>query len=106
MGRVHIQVGTLSKAIERWRLCLRVTRFDRFFVLARAAVLVFDFAPAGDCRACQAAFTLLDSAEASGWSEVVGEHEIFQAGAKKRGFQLRLARPRLFNPCWRCGEGV
>jgi len=77
-------VGTLSKPSERWRLCLRVTRFDRFFVLARAAVLVFDFAPAGDCRGLPGGFTLLDSAEGERLVRSCGEHEIFKRAEEAR----------------------
>jgi len=81
-ARAH-QVGTLSKAIGAMAVYLRVARFDRFFVLARAPFLFFDFASAGDRRGLPGGIRALGSAEGSGWSRSCGRTRNFQAGAEE-----------------------
>jgi len=66
-GRVHIQVGTLSKAIGAMGGYVCGSRDLIDFLYLRAGHFFFDFAPAGYAAACQAAFALLDAPEGESW---------------------------------------
>ena len=80
-GRVHIQVGTLSKAIGAMGGYVAGSRDLIDFLYLRARPFLFSTShPPATVAACQAAFTLLDSPEGETIGEkALGEHENVQA---------------------------
>src|SRR3974390_145823 len=85
-GRVHVQVGTLSKdigSIGAYILCAR-DLIDFLYLRARPFLFSTSHPPA-TAAACQAAFTLLDSAE--------GEKLIKKLPANTKFFKRALQNP-------------
>jgi glycine C-acetyltransferase len=89
-GRVHIQVGTLSKAIGVMGGYVCGSRDLIEFLYRRARPFLFSTShPPASAAACQAAFTLLDSPEGERlikkmWSNT----KFFKRQLKKRGFKF------------------
>ncbi len=90
-GRVHIQVGTLSKAIGVMGgyVCGSRDLIDFLYLRARPFLFSTSHTPA-TAAACMAAFTLLDSPEGEKlvrklWSNT----KVFKRELKKRGFQFK-----------------
>jgi glycine C-acetyltransferase len=89
-GRVHIQVGTLSKAIGVMGGYVCGSRDLIEFLYRRARPFLFSTShPPASAAACAAAFTLLDSAEGvrlikKMWSNT----KFFKRQLKKRGFKF------------------
>jgi glycine C-acetyltransferase len=89
-GRVHIQVGTLSKAIGVMGGYVCGSRDLIDFLYRRARPFLFSTShPPASAAACAAAFTLLDSAEGERlikkmWSNT----KFFKRQLKKRGFKF------------------
>jgi glycine C-acetyltransferase len=89
-GRVHIQVGTLSKAIGVMGGYVCGSRELIDFLYRRARPFLFSTShPPASAAACQAAFTLLDSPEGERlikkmWSNT----KFFKRQLKKRGFKF------------------
>jgi len=89
-GRVHIQVGTLSKAIGVMGGYVCGSRDLIDFLYRRARPFLFSTShPPASAAACIAAFTLLDSAEGERlikkmWSNT----KFFKRQLKKRGFKF------------------
>jgi glycine C-acetyltransferase len=89
-GRVHIQVGTLSKAIGVMGGYVCGSRDLIDFLYRRARPFLFSTShPPASAAACIAAFTLLDSKEGERlikkmWSNT----EFFKRQLKKRGFKF------------------
>jgi glycine C-acetyltransferase len=89
-GRVHIQVGTLSKAIGAMGGYVCGSRDLIDFLYLRARPFLFSTShPPATAAACQAAFTLLDSPEGERlvkrlWSNA----KFFKRELKKRGFHF------------------
>jgi glycine C-acetyltransferase len=89
-GRVHIQVGTLSKAIGVMGGYVCGSRDLIDFLYRRARPFLFSTShPPASVAACIAAFTLLDSAEGERlikkmWSNT----KFFKRQLKKRGFKF------------------
>jgi glycine C-acetyltransferase len=92
-GRVHIQVGTLSKAIGSMGGYVCGSRDLIDFLYLRARPFLFSTShPPATAAACQAAFTLLDSAEGEKlvkklWSNT----KFFKKELKRRGFQFQAS---------------
>ncbi len=89
-GRVHIQVGTLSKAIGVMGGYVCGSQELIEFLYRRARPFLFSTShPPASAAACQAAFTLLDSPEGERlvkklWSNT----KFFKRQLKKRGFKF------------------
>lgn len=90
-GRVHIQVGTLSKAIGSMGgyVCGSRDLIDFLYLRARPFLFSTSHTPA-TAAACQAAFTLLDSVEGEKLiSKLWSNTKFFKKELKKRGFQFK-----------------
>jgi glycine C-acetyltransferase len=92
-GRVHIQVGTLSKAIGSMGgyVCGSRDLIDFLYLRARPFLFSTSHTPA-TAATCQAAFTLLDSVEGEKlinklWSNT----KFFKKELKKRGFEFKAS---------------
>jgi glycine C-acetyltransferase len=92
-GRVHIQVGTLSKAIGSMGgyVCGSRDLIDYLYLRARPFLFSTSHPPA-TAAACAAAFTLLDSPEGEKlikrlWTNT----KYFKRELKKRGFQFKAS---------------
>jgi len=89
-GRVHIQVGTLSKAIGVMGGYVCGSRELIDYLYRRARPFLFSTShPPASVAACQAAFTILDSPEGEKlikrmWSNT----KFFKRNLKKRGFKI------------------
>jgi glycine C-acetyltransferase len=89
-GRVHIQVGTLSKAIGVMGGYVCGSRELIDYLYRRARPFLFSTShPPATVAACQAAFTVLDSPEGERlikkmWSNT----KFFKRNLKKRGFKI------------------
>jgi len=91
-GRVHIQVGTLSKAIVRWRLRCGSRDLIDFFTCARGRFFL-DFASARNRRRLPGRFHAARFAgRRKARQEIVGQHKIFKRELKKRGFQFKSVK--------------
>src|SRR5450432_2801802 len=92
-GRVHIQVGTLSKAIGAMGgyVCGSRDLIDYLYLRARPFLFSTSHPPAVTA-ACQAAFTLLDSAEGEKLVKKLWVNtKFFKRELKKRGFQFKVS---------------
>jgi glycine C-acetyltransferase len=91
-GRVHIQVGTLSKAIgSMGYVCCSRDLIDFLYLRARPFLFSTSHPPA-TAAACQAAFTLLDSAEGEKLvKKLWANTKFFKKELKKRGFQFQTS---------------
>jgi len=92
-GRVHIQVGTLSKAIGSMGgyVCGSRDLIDYLYLRARPFLFSTSHPPA-TAAACQAAFTLLDSAEGEKLVKKLWTNtKFFKRELKKRGFQFKAS---------------
>jgi glycine C-acetyltransferase len=89
-GRVHIQVGTLSKAIGSMGGYVCGSRELIDFLYLRARPFLFSTShPPATAAACQAAFTLLDSAAGEKLIQKLWANtRFFKKELKKRGFQF------------------
>jgi glycine C-acetyltransferase len=89
-GRVHIQVGTLSKAIGSMGGYVCGSRELVDFLYLRARPFLFSTShPPATAAACQAAFTLLDSPEGEKLlKKLWANTKFFKKQLKKRGFQF------------------
>src|SRR5246127_2860855 len=92
-GRVHIQVGTLSKAIGSMGGYVCGSRDLIDFLYLRARPFLFSTShPPATAAACQAAFTLLDSAEGERLvKKLWANTKFFKRELKKRGFQFNAS---------------
>ncbi|HTQ95758.1 MAG TPA: glycine C-acetyltransferase [Candidatus Acidoferrum sp.] len=92
-GRVHIQVGTLSKAIGSMGGYVCGTRDLIDFLYLRARPFLFSTShPPATAAACQAAFTLLDSPEGEKLvKRLWANTKFFKRELKKRGFQFKAS---------------
>jgi glycine C-acetyltransferase len=92
-GRVHIQVGTLSKAIGAMGGYVCGTRDLIDFLYLRARPFLFSTShPPATVAACQAAFTLLDSPEGEKLvKKLWANTKFFKRELKKRGFQFKVS---------------
>jgi glycine C-acetyltransferase len=92
-GRVHIQVGTLSKAIGSMGGYVCGSRDLIDFLYQRARPFLFSTShPPATAAACQAAFTLLDSAEGEKLvKKLWANTKFFKKELKKRGFQFQTS---------------
>jgi glycine C-acetyltransferase len=92
-GRVHIQVGTLSKAIGAMGGYVCGSRDLIDFLYLRARPFLFSTShPPATAAACQAAFTLLDSAEGERLvKKLWANTKFFKRELKKRGFQFKVS---------------
>jgi len=92
-GRVHIQVGTLSKAIGAMGGYVCGTRDLIDFLYLRARPFLFSTShPPATVGACQAAFTLLDSPEGERLvKKLWANTKFFKRELKKRGFQFKAS---------------
>ena len=92
-GRVHIQVGTLSKAIGSMGGYVCGSRDLIDFLYLRARPFLFSTShPPATAAACQAAFTLLDSAEGEKLvKKLWANTKFFKRELKKRGFQFKAS---------------
>ena len=92
-GRVHIQVGTLSKAIGSMGGYVCGSRDLVDFLYLRARPFLFSTShPPATAAACQAAFTLLDSAEGEKLvKKLWANTKFFKKELKKRGFQFQTS---------------
>ena len=92
-GRVHIQVGTLSKAIGSMGGYVCGSRDLIDFLYLRARPFLFSTShPPATAAACQAAFTLLDSAEGEKLiKKLWANTKFFKKELKKRGFQFKAS---------------
>src|SRR6266705_400224 len=90
-GRVHIQVGTLSKAIGAMGGYVCGSRDLIDFLYLRARPFLFSTShPPATVGACQAAFTLLSSPEGEKLlKKLWANTKFFKRELKKRGFQFR-----------------
>ncbi len=90
-GRVHIQVGTLSKAIGAMGGYVCGSRDLIDFLYLRARPFLFSTShPPATAAACQAAFALLDSLEGEKLVKKLWAHtKMFKRELKKRGFQFK-----------------
>jgi glycine C-acetyltransferase len=90
-GRVHIQVGTLSKAIGAMGGYVCGSRDLIDFLYLRARPFLFSTShPPATAAACQAAFTLLDSPEGERLvKKLWANTKMFKRELKKRGFQFK-----------------
>ena len=92
-GRVHIQVGTLSKAIGVMGgyVCGSRDLIDFLYLRARPFLFSTSHTPA-TAAACMAAFTLLDSPEGEKLVKRLWNNtKIFKRELKKRGFQFKVS---------------
>jgi glycine C-acetyltransferase len=92
-GRVHIQVGTLSKAIGAMGGYVAGSRDLIDFLYLRARPFLFSTShPPATVAACQAAFTLLDSPEGEKLvKKLWANTKMFKRELKKRGFQFKVS---------------
>ena len=92
-GRVHIQVGTLSKAIGSMGGYVCGSRDLIDFLYLRARPFLFSTShPPATAAACQAAFALLDSAEGEKLvKKLWANTKFFKKELKKRGFQFQAS---------------
>ncbi|HEY2456616.1 MAG TPA: glycine C-acetyltransferase [Candidatus Acidoferrum sp.] len=92
-GRVHIQVGTLSKAIGSMGGYVCGSRDLIDFLYLRARPFLFSTShPPATAAACQAAFTLLDSAEGEKLvNKLWANTKFFRRELKKRGFEFKVS---------------
>jgi len=92
-GRVHIQVGTLSKAIGAMGgyVCGSRDLIDYLYLRARPFLFSTSHPPA-TAATCQAAFTLLDSPEGERLvKKLWANTKFFKRELKKRGFQFKAS---------------
>jgi glycine C-acetyltransferase len=92
-GRVHIQVGTLSKAIGVMGgyVCGSRDLIDFLYLRARPFLFSTSHTPA-TAAACIAAFTILDSAEGEKLVKKLWKNtKSFKRELKKRGFQFKAS---------------
>jgi glycine C-acetyltransferase len=92
-GRVHIQVGTLSKAIGAMGgyVCGSRDLIDYLYLRARPFLFSTSHPPA-TVAACQAAFTLLDSPEGEKLvKKLWANTKFFKKELKKRGFEFKAS---------------
>ncbi len=89
-GRVHIQVGTLSKAIGSMGGYVCGSRDLIDFLYLRARPFLFSTShPPATAAACQAAFTLLDSVDGEKLvKKLWANTKFFKRELKKRGFEF------------------
>ncbi len=108
-GRVHIQVGTLSKAIGSMGgyVCGSRDLIDYLYLRARPFLFSTSHPPA-TAAACQAAFTLLDSpGRRKTRKKTLGQHQILQARTEKARLPVQGQRnPHHPHPRRRCGESL
>jgi glycine C-acetyltransferase len=92
-GRVHIQVGTLSKAIGTMGGYVCGSRDLIDFLYLRARPFLFSTShPPATAAACQAAFTLLDSPEGERLvKKLWANTKFFKRELKKRGFEFKVS---------------
>jgi glycine C-acetyltransferase len=92
-GRVHIQVGTLSKAIGAMGGYVCGSRDLIDFLYLRARPFLFSTShPPATAAACQAAFALLDSPEGEKLVKKLWANTKFlKRELKKRGFQFKVS---------------
>jgi glycine C-acetyltransferase len=92
-GRVHIQVGTLSKAIGSMGGYVCGSRDLIDFLYLRARPFLFSTShPPATAAACQAAFTLLDSVEGEKLvKRLWANTKFFKKELKKRGFEFKAS---------------
>lgn len=92
-GRVHIQVGTLSKAIGSMGGYVCGSRDLIDFLYLRARPFLFSTShPPATAAACQAAFTLLDSEEGEKLvKKLWANTKFFKRELKKRGFEFKAS---------------
>jgi glycine C-acetyltransferase len=92
-GRVHIQVGTLSKAIGAMGGYVCGSRDLIDFLYLRARPFLFSTShPPATVGACQAAFALLDSPEGEKLvKKLWANTKFFKRELKKRGFQFKIS---------------
>jgi glycine C-acetyltransferase len=92
-GRVHVQVGTLSKAIGAMGGYVCGSRDLIDFLYLRARPFLFSTShPPATAAACQAAFTLLDSPEGERLvKKLWANTKFFKRELKKRGFQFKVS---------------
>ena len=92
-GRVHIQVGTLSKAIGAMGGYVCGSRDLIDFLYLRARPFLFSTShPPATTAACQAAFALLDSPEGEKLvKKLWANTKFFKRELKKRGFQFKAS---------------
>src|SRR5215469_6853339 len=92
-GRVHIQVGTLSKAIGAMGGYVCGSRDLIDFLYLRARPFLFSTShPPATVGACQAAFALLDSAEGEKLvKKLWANTKFFKKELKKRGFEFKVS---------------
>jgi glycine C-acetyltransferase len=92
-GRVHIQVGTLSKAIGSMGGYVCASRDLIDFLYLRARPFLFSTShPPATAAACQAAFALLDSAEGEKLvKKLWANTKFFKRELKKRGFEFKVS---------------
>src|SRR5438477_9706919 len=90
-GRVHIQVGTLSKAIGAMGGYVCGSRDLIEFLYLRARPFLFSTShPPATVGACMAAFTLLDAPEGEKLvKKLWANTKFFKRELKKRGFQFK-----------------
>ena len=92
-GRVHIQVGTLSKAIGAMGgyVCGSRDLIDYLYLRARPFLFSTSHPPA-TAAACKAAFTLLDSPEGERLvKKLWANTKFFKRELKKRGFHFNVS---------------
>lgn len=92
-GRVHIQVGTLSKAIGAMGgyVCGSRDLIDYLYLRARPFLFSTSHPPA-TAAACQAAFALLDSVEGEKLvKKLWANTKFFKRELKKRGFEFKAS---------------
>jgi len=92
-GRVHIQVGTLSKAIGSMGGYVCGSRDLIHYLYLRARPFLFSTShPPATAAACSAAFTLLDSPEGEKLVQKLWANtKFFKRELKKRGFQFKTS---------------
>jgi len=92
-GRVHIQVGTLSKAIGSMGGYVCGSRDLIDFLYLRARPFLFSTShPPATAAACQAAFTLLDSAEGEKLvKKLWANTKFFKRELRKRSFEFKAS---------------
>jgi glycine C-acetyltransferase len=92
-GRVHIQVGTLSKAIGAMGGYVCGSRDLIDFLYLRARPFLFSTShPPATAASCQAAFALLDSPEGEKLvKKLWANTKMFKRELKKRGFQFKVS---------------
>jgi glycine C-acetyltransferase len=92
-GRVHIQVGTLSKAIGTMGGYVCGSRDLIDFLYLRARPFLFSTShPPATAAACKAAFTLLDSLQGERLvKKLWANTKFFKRELKKRGFQFKVS---------------